>query len=210
MKSIKVVRVRAISHAEGRTRMSRRRGARPQHEAVSWDDTIVDGTITKVRVRCPKCGDVRYSDAKNVARQLRNESFTGLCRADALLGKVRVDSPPKPQFPGLDWDRVVPVGEGRRRRNLVAITCPDCGQTRLQHPTHVSLRVRAGAFDLRCLACRRARALCRRLTTGSNGRWGKPLGRSFRMVRSARFTGLARICGRTLDGDPHCFFEGCW
>jgi predicted RNA-binding Zn-ribbon protein involved in translation (DUF1610 family) len=124
----------------------------PSHPAVRWGSTVADGSSTSAEVTCPICGESRVVEAKSVRYRIRRGGFTGLCARDRLIGKRRVDSRDRPEYPGVDWEdtEVVPEGASGRRRTLVRVHCPTCGDARLLHPAYLRLMIHAAMFRPEC------------------------------------------------------------
>ena len=115
----------------------------------------------KIRVRyvkliCIECGAVRWQVASVVKHSIKAGSFTGYCWHCA--GRSRKDDLQGcPPHPTVNWNdchsRTTNTGVNK---TVVAITCPDCKQTRYLDAPSVKSLVLKGAFTGRCTGCAHA------------------------------------------------------
>jgi hypothetical protein len=113
------------------------------------------------------CGERRALDAAQVRSRINRGRFTGVCRRDRMRSRTPLPREDEPESDGVDWSDTTMVAEGStgRRRTMVRIHCPACGEVRLVHPTYLRLVILAGVFRPECRA-HRARV---QATGGSRG-----------------------------------------
>ncbi len=138
----------------GLCRTDARKGRVSELEPVAFP-----GTRATVSVTCPICGEERLVSGASVRRQLKQGTFTGRCMRDRLIGSLRATRE-KPANPWIDWhDREI-VNEGpNRRRTMVRVHCPQCGEVRLSHAGLLERAVRNGTFYPECVLHRKQRPL---------------------------------------------------
>ncbi len=123
------------------------------HPAIDWNMTTRTAAGIRVQVTCPHCKQSRDVDAKAVRQQLRTGKFTGLCRADRLLGKKLPNSEARPYHPYVNWDdwEVVTDGDQRRRRTLSRVACPECSTVARYNTAYLVRLIRLGRFSPFCV-----------------------------------------------------------
>jgi len=123
----------------------------PEHALIDWQSLAPSLTGPRVRVVCPVCGEGRMVDAKNVRRQLRQQVFTGRCPQDRLVGRSRAGNPPLPSHAGVEWTnlQIVVEGDGRRRA-MIRVTCPVCGELTLYDRRRLVALIAKGRFRVAC------------------------------------------------------------
>lgn len=126
------------------------------HPAIDWNATARTAGGPRVQVTCPHCKQSRNVDAKAVRQQLRSGKFTGLCRADRLLGKKLPNSEARPYHPFVNWDdwEVVTDGDQHRRRTLTRVACPECTTVARYNTAYLVRLIRTGRFSPFCVAHR--------------------------------------------------------
>ena len=129
----------------------------PNHPAVRWESVQPSPAGTMVEVTCPVCHEVRRVSARSVSYQIDRGRFTGRCLRDRLVNHARSDSPALPECDAVDWgDRVLVEEAGGRRRSMVRVRCPVCGEERLLHPSYLRVQVLGGTFRPMCPRHRKA------------------------------------------------------
>ena len=128
----------------------------PVHPAVDWEKVHRRDGALVVDVTCPNCHQVRNVEAKSVRYQVRNGRFTGLCRADRLLGKKLPTSQERPYHPDIDWDdwEVVVDQAQQRRRSMTRVRCADCSEVTLYNTAYLIRLVKGQRFTPGCKAHR--------------------------------------------------------
>lgn len=118
----------------------------PSHPAVNWARQEYRKGGSVVSVTCPQCNTERFELAKTVRHRIAAGKFSGRCRRHAQW--LRSVSPKDSvlEHPAVDWN----VQESQNGECLVRVTCPHCGEVRLDRAKSVRYRLRRGSFTGFC------------------------------------------------------------